>query len=113
MADYKLSLTAEEIEKKLSMCTLPMVEIEVPAYWEPFTLSDEKSAELNEVFATGLPCVIALDVTSGSRRWVETHVATRQAWESGIAEYTLGYGEQWLRKNSAAAKWEYQVSSGE
>ena len=113
MADYKLSLTAEEIEKKLSMCTLPMVEIEVPAYWEPFTLSDEKSAELDEVFATGLPCVIALDVTNGSSRWVETHVATRGANANGSSEYSFACDSQWLYKSSANARWEYKTSGGE
>lgn len=109
MNNYKLSLTAGEIEKKLSMCTLPMVEIEVPVYREPFTLSEEKSAELDEVFATGLPCVIAVSVANGARRWAETHVASRGADADGISEYTIVHGEQWLRKNSADAKWEYQI----
>lgn len=110
MADYKLSLTAEEIEKKLSMCTLPMVEIADKNGGIDFALTDAESAALDEAFNTGLPCVIARRCSSGE---VETSVAQRYERDSFAIFWLREDHYEYVMRNNTTSKWDRCFDTGE
>ena len=95
MADYKLSLTAEEIEKKLTSFPFPVVTIE-----KVDNITDEESVAIDEAISTGLPVMLKL----GGSNSYNVGLAEIYVSNSGFAEMWLSSGDCFIKEGNQS-KW--------